>query len=854
MNYLKENKMEKPVVKYFIYNSVNDKYKDFNSFAKTVLSVLRKHREINVNLYLDENIISHHGIIRFNEILEDIKPSRSDFNSSQAPLETDTDIIRSDALYHVIDENTNCEINTLILLTKEFYNKYTAHIKSEYNTDISEQTLSCDYENTIAQVLLSAYGTKSGSGYLAPGNNYQILMVAGFPGSGKSTVGKTIASRRKIAFIDKDTVSRKISEEAIKVIGSYEGDYETNAYGSSIRRTQYLDMGIIAAVNLSIYRPVLLTSPFTSQAKAIFEHQENNTKVEELYLNHFYDSEYDRSLLDTIELYFVWVRTSRQIEHHRIHERDAQRDFWKRSHWIRHACNQNKTSSNYHKYIFEESKYNGISIFDNEYDDDLEFGIKKVLREIDLFYNDKKNNNKCVPIAEIKTHDEPSLNSYKDIVGNRGGYFADFMYVENQSIEERENDLKNYLEITKCTNSKAINGNTDPVPYNEIFYKKDSIPFAMVVKGIEFNESVKIDTFMSKKTQFNEENFKQLIFENCTFNSTVSLKKSKYDLEFNNCTFEKPFLIFNRKDTKFSSEIEISFFGSTFLGNCTIMDTKVKNLSIVDCNFEDMNLNKVTFDNINIFNCQFSSLDVGVNCGPENTDKSDIVFFLRDCRIHDYIKLPNINFNRMDLNENMLGEIRINDVTLASLSSINLYKIESIEKSNNTNAMQRRLDTCNQLYSSLVAQNKYKEADECLKYNRRLEYLLNYRKISPSGGVKSVLKHIGLFLKYTTMHRIFGGGISIYHLILNYLVSSTIAWGFVCLFTQPHGYREVLQSLVLAALSILNIDLAFQGCPWIMDKISGANLQLEILLTCCNAYGIVLIAVLTGALVRVLIR
>ncbi len=843
------------VVKYFIYDSGKNDSGDFSSFARTVLSVLRKNSAINVNLYLDENIISYHGIIRFKEILKDIAPSVSDISSAQTPIETDTDIIRSDALYHVVDENTNCEINTLILLTKEFCEKYEARLKSEYDAVISKKIFTADYEEkTIIEELSSAFGKTDGSEHLPHSNNNQLLMVAGFPGSGKSTVGKIIASRRKIAFIDKDTVSRKITEEAIKVIGSYEGDYETNAYGSSIRRAQYLDMGIIAAINLSIGKPVLLTSPFTAQAKAIFEHQENNAKVEELYLNHFYDDEYDTKLLDTIELYFVWVHTSREIEHHRIHERDAKRDFWKRSHWIKHACNQNATSSNYHKYIFEESKPDGISIFDNEYDDDLEYGISKVLREIDFFYSSKNRNNKLVPIAEIKKHEEPKLESYKEVVGQKGGYFADFLYKKEQSDKDREENLSHYLSITKRADSKAANGRSGPVSYNDIFFRETSIPFAMVVKDITFDKDVKLDDFMPKRTEFNEHNFKQLIFENCTFNSAVSLKKSKYDLEFNNCTFKKPFLIFNRKDAGFSKEIEISFFGSTFFENCTIMDSSVKNLSIVDCNFEDVILNKVVFDAIRIFNCQFTSLDVGVNCRPKSNRKGDIVFSLRDCRIQDYIKVPNIDFNRMDLNENMLGEIRINDATLTSLSKASLYKIRSMEENKNTNAMQRRLDTCNQLYASLVARNKYKQADECLKYIRRLEYVLNHCKISLSGGIKAIPRHIWLFLKYTAMHRVFGGGISVRHLMLNYLTSSAIAWGLVYLFTQPRSCMEVLQAFVLAALSILNIDMAIQGSTWMMDKIINAGPQLEILLTCCNAYGIVLLAILTGAIVRILIR
>ncbi len=847
------------VVKYFIYNSGNDDFKNFKLFAKTVLSVLKKNSDINVNLYLDENIISYNGIIRFKEIQKDIEkdieePTESDMSDAQTPIETDIDIIRSDTLYHVVNENSNCNINTLILLTQKFCEKYEARLKSEYDAEITKKIFDGSYnEETIIEELYSTFGNMDGSEHLPHSNNNQLLMVAGFPGSGKSTVGKKIASKRKIAFIDKDTVSRKITEEAIKVIGSYEGDYETNAYGSSIRMAQYLDMGIIAAVNLSIGKPVLLTSPFTAQAKAIFEHQDNNAAVEELYLNHFYDNEYDTKLLDTIELYFVWVRTSREIEHHRIHERDAKRDSWKRTHWIKHASNQNATSNNYHKYIFEKSRPDGISIFDNEFDDDLEYGISKVLREIDFFYSNKNRKDKLVPIAEIKKYKEPELKSYKEDVGKNGVYFADFLYVKEQSDTEREKNFKHYQTITKRADFKTSNDDNGPVSYNDYFFKETSIPFAMVVKDITFNNDVKLDDFMPKRSEFNEHNFKQLIFENCAFNSAISLKKCKYDLEFNNCTFKKPFLIFNRKDANFSKEIEISFFGSTFFDNCTIMDSSVKNLSFVDCNFEDVILNNVNFGTIRIFNCQFTSLDVGVNCTPKN---NKIVFSLRDCRIQDYIKLPNIDFKCMDLNENMLGEIRINDATLTSLSKLklSLCKIKSMEKSKNINAVQRRLDTCNQLYASLVARNKYKQADECLKYIRQLEYVLNHCKISVSGGIKAIPKHIWLFLKYTAMHRVFGGGISVRHLMLNYMLSSAIAGVFIYKFTEPSCCTEVLQAFALAAMSILNIDMAIQGSTWIMDTITHAGPPLEILLTCCNVYGIVLLAVLTGAIVRILIR
>ena len=846
---------------------------DYQKFREGCWKYLTKEPDMPVHLYLDQDIVACHGVHNYWEI----KRATTDRTDTRAEVRR----IRRCTLDHIVSENVHCGLNVIVLGTDLFWGKDEVK-KKDWETD-------CDLVKII-ETRLSPAGREER--LKMRDGTPMVVMVAGCPGSGKSTVGKRISHELKIAFIDKDTVAREISEKAIELQKSYEGDYETNAYGKLIRTAQYKDMGLIAAVNLKLKRSVLITAPFNSQVQDLDSN--NNIDIDKLcldpnvpdYMKWPNDGDADSDgEVDSgrgakndwkVGLYFVWVETSREVELSRLFARDAKRDSWKLAHWISHAKKQKAELKGL------DSKW--CSIFYNEYDDDMDSEVETIVKKIKAFkipelpvLQDKKDDSAHGTKKEGK---DDFARAIKVILGGNERldcYCADFEPLKAIGVDVDEDvevdvtvEVGRYVQVCELRSS------------GEFYHVDNDMPHALVVRGKAIKRKIDMD-FLSKVLHVNENgtlikasgestvddkkfNIDQLIFEGCTFERAVSLKRLRFDIAFNNCRFEDSMLIFNRKDTVFassscgnSSRNTILIFRCTALDDCTISEASA-DVSIVDSELRDVRLNHVEFDRISIYGSTMNTLEVNANCKVGEKGENGCCFWFRDTRIQDAVLLPNVSFDKMNLNGSIINQVRFSRKTLESLKRLSMKTFwrhdrnvgEDVRASQDTaNELIRRSYVVNTLYTSLSACNYYKQADECLWHARELGYRLSLC------GRNKYLKKFWEFIKYTIAYRCFGGGIRPGPLLANYSISTAVLFLSLCLaaeWSPSCSSVGLWDMLYIAVVSILNINQSLLGCTGLLNQINTWPWQAVLVMTIGNAYGLVLLAVLMAAIVRKMVR
>ncbi|WP_063026386.1 MULTISPECIES: AAA family ATPase [Nocardia] len=144
-----------------------------------------------------------------------------------------------------------------------------------------------------------------------------VVYVAGFPGSGKSEFGRTLARETNWAILDKDTIARPIIEPALEDLGSTIDDRESDLYLSRIRPREYDALAAVIEENIAVGNSVVATAPYIRELN-------NRTWVEQTI---------SRAANYNADATFVWVRCSVETMHLYLRKRGAARDSWKLSNW-----------------------------------------------------------------------------------------------------------------------------------------------------------------------------------------------------------------------------------------------------------------------------------------------------------------------------------------------------------------------------------------------------------------------------------------------------------------------------------------------------------------------------------------
>jgi predicted kinase len=145
-----------------------------------------------------------------------------------------------------------------------------------------------------------------------------VRIVIGTAGSGKSTIAQRLARRHGAAYLDKDAMSARFVEAALRAAGYDPGDRESNPYyREHILPLEYDSLLDVAGANLRLGRAVVIDAPFSP------------------YLS---DPDYitaaaERFDWPSADVEVVHVRVSPATLQERLRRRGLERDRVKLAHW-----------------------------------------------------------------------------------------------------------------------------------------------------------------------------------------------------------------------------------------------------------------------------------------------------------------------------------------------------------------------------------------------------------------------------------------------------------------------------------------------------------------------------------------
>lgn len=151
----------------------------------------------------------------------------------------------------------------------------------------------------------------------SPSGALTLTLVAGYAGSGKSEAGKLLAAATGWAMLDKDTISRPMTERLLQVLDSDPDDRHSPTYLEHVRPLEYQCLLKAGWENLECGISVVLVAPFLSEAA---DHQWTGRVTRRC-----------RRLGGRFEA--LWVDSDVESMRERLISRNASRDTWKLAHW-----------------------------------------------------------------------------------------------------------------------------------------------------------------------------------------------------------------------------------------------------------------------------------------------------------------------------------------------------------------------------------------------------------------------------------------------------------------------------------------------------------------------------------------
>ncbi|MCF0090756.1 AAA family ATPase [Streptomyces griseoaurantiacus] len=144
-----------------------------------------------------------------------------------------------------------------------------------------------------------------------------LALVAGYAGSGKSEAGKLLAAATGWAMLDKDTLSRPITERLLQAMGGDPDDRHSSAYLEHVRPLEYECLMKAAWENLECGISVVVVAPFLAEAA---DTQWTGRVARRC-----------RRLGARFEA--LWVDSDLESMREHLISRNASRDTWKLAHW-----------------------------------------------------------------------------------------------------------------------------------------------------------------------------------------------------------------------------------------------------------------------------------------------------------------------------------------------------------------------------------------------------------------------------------------------------------------------------------------------------------------------------------------
>ncbi|WP_163055019.1 AAA family ATPase [Acidithiobacillus ferrooxidans] len=174
-----------------------------------------------------------------------------------------------------------------------------------------------------------------------------LILVGGFPGTGKTTIGQKLAKTLGVGWVDKDSATRLMAEHLLLAMGCGKNDRESATYTRYVKPLEYDTLISIARDNLNIGQSVICTAPFISQ---------------------FHDQEWIDRMQQLVDLYaaklsLIWLTADTEVTHSRIVQRNADRDAWKIGCWPEYMVGlPEKTPSDHRIWSVDNTSCNGVDV------------------------------------------------------------------------------------------------------------------------------------------------------------------------------------------------------------------------------------------------------------------------------------------------------------------------------------------------------------------------------------------------------------------------------------------------------------------------------------------------------------
>ncbi|MBW8487241.1 AAA family ATPase [Actinomadura parmotrematis] len=144
-----------------------------------------------------------------------------------------------------------------------------------------------------------------------------LVLVGGYAGSGKTEFARFLGDVTGWAFLDKDSLTRRLVERLLVSLGGDPHDRHTDLYMNEIRPLEYKCLMDTANDNIDCGISTILTAPFIAELN------------DEAWMSRLTN----RCKAKGMDVAAIWVRCDTESMREYIEFRDAPRDAWKLANW-----------------------------------------------------------------------------------------------------------------------------------------------------------------------------------------------------------------------------------------------------------------------------------------------------------------------------------------------------------------------------------------------------------------------------------------------------------------------------------------------------------------------------------------
>ncbi|GGU92166.1 hypothetical protein GCM10010182_04170 [Actinomadura cremea] len=174
--------------------------------------------------------------------------------------------------------------------------------------------------------VVNAWRGRAMSGSLA---TTTLVLVAGYAGSGKTEFARFLGDVSGWAFLDKDSLTRRLTERLLVSLDGDPHDRHTDLYLNQVRPLEYKCLMDTANDNIDCGISTILTAPFIAELN------------DDAWLSRLTN----RCKAKGVDVAVIWVRCDVDSMREYIEFRDAPRDAWKLDNWDEYVSGINTDSS-----------------------------------------------------------------------------------------------------------------------------------------------------------------------------------------------------------------------------------------------------------------------------------------------------------------------------------------------------------------------------------------------------------------------------------------------------------------------------------------------------------------------------